>query len=315
MDNGRSASLVPWATMVNAFYVNTPEERHMKMATLLFDDVYLPITAKHLLGVGTEFARQQNLKVEQITSVWHSVESVHPDLVAAKIAMTPFEPPTDLVFGKDGNWRRGLRGVIKAEVAKTLGVSEREVRKMEKSGEYVQRYAVAREGNALALTAVGSVVAWTMIRAYLNCTYLPMNEVEFAAANLILRENNSDALRAANLLLPDAGDLSWQEVFEVRERSEANSFRRWLNSRSWSKGGSRTLEQDIVGALAEALNECRPNVGNEILKGIASNIPIPLPINPLSLCASLRSVASAQRFQENYDWCCFLVQRKAGWRS
>jgi len=295
--------------MWSALDPNTEQERHLKMATLLFDDVYLPVDAEVLTGAGAELAHQQNLKPDRITRAWHSIDSIHPSFIEREFKMILVRPPMELVFDKHGNWRRGLRGAIHAQAAKYFGVSQNELRrKLREPEDPVGKHAIVREGNALAVTSVGSAVVWTIIRPYLDCAFFPLSEVEFAAANLILDASNAGTLKAANLLLPDAGNLTWQEVFEIRDTLQAESFRRWLHSRNWADSCNRTIEQQVIGALLEVVNDCRPNVGAEILKGIASNLPIPLPINPASIVLSLKAIGDAQRFQEKYDWSLFLRQ-------
>jgi hypothetical protein len=309
MDAVGYSSFVPWATMWMAFYPNTQEERHLKMATLLFDDVFFPVGHEHLIGAGAEFAREQKLRTDRITSAWHSIDSIDSSFTEPDFKAMLFKPPEELVFDKQGNWRRGLRGAVHTEVAKYFNVSPDRLRsQLKESKDPVQKYGIVREGNALANSSVGSAVVWTLIRPFRDCTFFPFNEVEFAAANLILGGTNAGRLKAANLLLPNAGDLTWQEVFEIRDTPEAESFRRWLHSREWVNIGNKTIEQDIIGALLEIVEDCRPNVGIEVLKGIASNIPLPLPINPASIALSLRAIGQAQQFTERYEWSLFLRQ-------
>ena len=123
---------------------------------------------------------------------------------------------------------------------------------------------------------------------------------------------NAGTLNAANLLLPKAGDLTWQELFEIRCTPEAESFRRWLYSQDWARSGNKTIQQDIIGALLEIIDDCRPNLGAELLKGVASNIPLPLPINPASVVLSLKAIGEAQQFKEKYGWSLFLRQAAKG---
>jgi hypothetical protein len=305
MNASRYSSFVPWVTMWMAFSPHSKEERHLKISTLLFDDVYLPVGERVLRNAGQDFARIHNLQPDQISRTWHSLDSIHSGFGASEFRKAVLSPPHELVFDKKGNWRRGLREAINTTLTEYFGISKHSLRK--KHNEPLGRYEIAYEGNAHATAAVGSAVAWTLIRPHLDCSFFPLNVVEFAAARLILGMTSTEKLNAANLLLPDAGELTWQEVFEIRDLSEAESFRRWLHSRNVS---DRSIEHDIVGALLEIVEECRPNRGMELFKGVVSNLPLPLPINPASLALSLKSIAKAQQFHEKYDWSLFLKRTR-----
>jgi hypothetical protein len=306
MASDRHAAFIPWATMYMGFSPNTQEERHLKMATMAFDDVYLPVGADHLSNIRAQMADDLNVQLKPMEGAWHSVESIHPNLAGKQLATECFTPPQSMVYDSSGAWKEELRGAIDAELAAYFGVSSDEIGKLKgpKSYEYM------KEGNALANSGVGSILVWTMLRSHLECAYFAFNEVEFAAADLLLCRDERSSFRAANLLMPDAGELSWEEVFDIRERPEALSFRQWLHSRNWANSDNKSIEQDVIGALLDVVDDCRPNVGTEILKGVASNIPLPIPINPAGLAMSVKSIFDARRFRRKYDWAFFLRERR-----
>jgi hypothetical protein len=47
-------------------------------------------------------------------------------------------------------------------------------------------------------------------------------------------------------------------------------------------------------------------VKTEVIKGIASNLPLLIPINPIGLTVSANAIADARRFEKKYDWLLFL---------
>lgn len=285
-----------------AFDAGAPEERHLKMATLLFDRVYLPVGAQRLNRVCALVAGDLHISVKAVTQAWQSMEIVDPALGQEDLIMRTLAPPNSAIFDKSGNWRKGLRGAIDETIARQMNLSLHGVRKLK----HENPYGYIREGNALANTAVGSVLVWTVLRTYVQCAYFAFNPVEFAAAYLLLKSDEGTPFRSANFLLPNAEKLPWQEVFEIRGRPEAISFRRWFRSRMAGNANSQSIEADIIGALLEIIEDLRPNIGSEILKGIASNIPLPIPINPASVTLSAKSLANAVRFKKKYSWAAFL---------
>jgi hypothetical protein len=98
------------------------------MATLLFDDVFFPVGHEHLIGAGAEFAREQKLRTVRITSAWHSIDSIDSSFTEPDFKAMLFKPPEELVFDKQGNWRRSLRGAVHTEVAKYFNVSPNRLR-------------------------------------------------------------------------------------------------------------------------------------------------------------------------------------------
>jgi hypothetical protein len=288
------------------FSPNTQEERHLKMATMAFDDVYLPVGADHLSNIRAQMDGDLNVQLKRVEGAWHSIESINPHLGGKQLATECFTPPQSMVYDSSGAWKEELRGAIDSELAVYFDVSSDGIGKLKGS----ESYEYIKEGNALANSGVGSVLVWTMLRSHLECAYFAFNEVEFAAADLLLCQNERSSFRAANLLMPDAGELSWEEVFDIRERPEAISFRQWLHSRNWGNSDNKSIEEDVIGALLDVVEDCRPNVGSEILKGVASNIPFPIPVNPASLAISAKSIFDARRFRRKYDWTYFLIERR-----
>jgi hypothetical protein len=239
-----------------AFTKGTPEERHLKMATLLFDRVYLPVGTQHLGNVIPDFASEAGISPKAVCEVWRSFEAIHPSLREGKLMMRTLSPPQSSVFDESGNWRRGLRRPIDEALALQLKLSLYGVRKLKRA----EPYGYIKEGNALANAGVGSVLTWTLLRPYVECSYFAFNQVEFAAAKILLGREESAAFNSANLLLPDADVLTWQEVFEIRDRPEAKSFRRWFHGRMASTGPSRAIESDIVGALLDIIESIQPHI-------------------------------------------------------
>jgi len=214
MASDRHSAFIPWATMYMGFSPNTQEERHLKMATMAFDDVFLPVDAVPLSRILAEMACDLNLQLKRVEGAWHSVESIHRNLAGKQLATECFTPPQAMVYDARGAWKEELRGAIDSELAEYFGVSSDEIGKLKDS----KSYEYIKEGNALANSGVGSVLVWTMLRSHLDCAYFAFNEVEFAAADLLLCKDERSSFRAANLLMPDAGELSWEEVFDIRMR-------------------------------------------------------------------------------------------------
>ena len=94
MASDRHAAFIPWATTYMGFSPNTQEERHLKMATMAFDDVYLPVGADHLSNIRAQMADDLVIQLKLVEGAWHSIESIHPNLAGKQLATECFTPTT-----------------------------------------------------------------------------------------------------------------------------------------------------------------------------------------------------------------------------
>lgn len=162
-----------------------------------------------------------------------------------------------------------------------------------------------------------SVKYWTLLNAKENCTFLPMDLEQqmlgkvFGSTTDMNYGNFSDIITA---IIPDISEYSWDEIIEIRHHSYWSQFRKKLTDLSESAGDTK-LEQELLEEivrrdLAEMAQHFRPQVAKNIVKGIMSNIPLPIPINPVSVVCTGHDIMKEIDFDKKYGWIYFYLDNK-----
>ena len=162
-----------------------------------------------------------------------------------------------------------------------------------------------------------SVKYWTLLNAKENCTFLPMDMEQqilgkvFSSKTDIEYSNFSDIITA---IIPDISEYSWDEIIEIRHHNYWTQFRKKLTELSANiedkKLGKDILEEIVRKDLVEMVQYFRPQVTKNIVKGVASNIPLPIPINPMSVVCTGYDIKKEIDFDKKYGWIYFYLDNK-----
>lgn len=162
-----------------------------------------------------------------------------------------------------------------------------------------------------------SVKYWTLLNAKENCTFLPMDLEQqmlgkvFGSTMDMKYDSFSDIIIA---IIPDISEYSWDEIIEIRHHSYWTQFRKKLTELSESIGdkklGQDILEEVIKKDLIEMVQHFRPQVTKNIVKGVVSNIPLPIPINPVSVVCTGYDIMKEIDFDKKYGWIYFYLDNK-----
>lgn len=164
------------------------------------------------------------------------------------------------------------------------------------------------------LGIASAVKYWTLLNAKENCTFLPMDiekqmlEKVFVSSTNVEFSNFSDIITA---MIPDISKYSWDEIIEIRHHNYWTQFRKKITELSKSIGDTK-LAQDILDEiirkdLIEMVYHFRPQVTKNIVKGVACNIPLPIPINPLSVVCTSSDLLKEIDFEKKYGWIYFYL--------
>jgi hypothetical protein len=121
--------------------------------------------------------------------------------------------------------------------------------------------------------------------------------------------------RVGNLNTFDFAQLSWLNIFRLRESGFVTDFRKkvseWVISYGMSDDVSafeQTLARMVDDAKYELIGETEPNVRAAVLSGIGGNLPSPIGVNPISLFGSIRESVRQHRLKKKFGWL-FFIQR------
>jgi hypothetical protein len=118
-----------------------------------------------------------------------------------------------------------------------------------------------------------------------------------------------------DLELPDFREFSWEEVLDLRRSSDSKAFREWLAHRHNAlvrKQEAKWSEyHEILEALWECAKEITPNPSKTAIKGVASNLPVPvIGVNPLGIGFSISEIRKSIVRKRKHGWLFFLVEMR-----
>lgn len=162
-----------------------------------------------------------------------------------------------------------------------------------------------------------AVKYWTLLNSKERCTYLPI-DIERQFLNRIFG-NVADAgynnfSNIITCIIPDVSQCSWNEIIEIRHHNYWLQFRKKMTDLSDSisdeKLNQEILEEIIRKDLIEMAQHFRPQTTKNIIKGVVSNIPLPIPVNPMSIVFTGESIMNELDFQKKYGWIYFYLDNK-----
>lgn len=162
-----------------------------------------------------------------------------------------------------------------------------------------------------------AVKYWTLLNAKENCVFLPMDMEHQMLKKLFQKtsdrkfENFSEIITA---IIPDISNYSWDEIIEIRHHDYWTKFRKKLaelSDETEDKKLSKEIFEEIVKKdLIEMAQHFRPHVSSNIVKGVVSNIPLPIPINPISILCTGADIKKEIDFDKKYGWIYFYLDNK-----
>ena len=117
-----------------------------------------------------------------------------------------------------------------------------------------------------------------------------------------------------DILIPEVSELSWDKVVELRNHRFVESFRKKISELiEHVESGDQDVTHDILDELVnksikEVFSLFEPNIVKQIIKGIASNCPLPIPVNPVSVASAAADVYKDYILKKKYGWLFFYVE-------
>lgn len=285
---------------VDSFLAFTPESRRelqLKIASVYHSTIYIPAETEVVENVSRDIAEEAGVSIYDVRNLFKSVYEIEELADPSSILRICCEPDEGNTWSKSGGIKRGLRGPVYRSLAFDSKISLRRLKeKLKTPGN--ERYAWMREASWHAVAATGSAQAWSLLNLALKCDLVCFDEASsYAATNL---ENSRvsriapSASRKIELAIPSAENMSWENVFELRKNKNIDSFRQWIETKGdWSG-------DEIIDGVWDAFAAIKPNVKGTILKGIASNIPLPIPVNPASMFFAAKDAQEVLKFRREH---------------
>ena len=173
--------------------------------------------------------------------------------------------------------------------------------------------------NAVAMGTAGllqSLSAWGALNAQAACAMIP-NKLESKALSAMLTYKSARAFEVFQSLaeqrVPDLSALSWERVIELREHPFLQDFRSKLDyvqvelQKNGVKEVASIIEEIERRDLIQIAKLCRPAPCSAIWKAVGSNIPLPIPVNPVSIGLAIKEISESYRLRSKFGWLYFLI--------
>ena len=169
------------------------------------------------------------------------------------------------------------------------------------------------------LTSLGvtnSIKYWTVLNSIVNCTFLPMAEEQELISKVfgsMMQKNYADFNNIITAVIPNLAEYSWNEIIEIRNHNYWSNFRNKITELSTSccvQLKREILDEIVNKDLVEMVQHFRPSVTKNVIKGVACNAPLPIPVNPLSIVCTGYDILKEINFEKKYGWMYFYLDNK-----
>jgi hypothetical protein len=270
-----------------------------KFAALLFDELIIQVPRSDAVeGVLASLVDRGAIAADvgqELSSIWRPVHAVLPDY---EFLRHPWEH-------EDERLVQLARSVaIEDTLAEYPGIDEAGL-----------RHEVGWTGAGL----IEAVSTWSILHSRQPCALLAdRGESRVAEGVFAISAPPTEHQLFAELMqsrLPAPGDLAWERIIELRSSRFLNAFRAKLGEldrliRDGQKAGDiraivDELERDDLRELARLVE---PNAKSAWAKAVAANLPLPIPLNPVSVALSAIDVKASYDRQQRFGWLYFLLE-------
>jgi hypothetical protein len=129
---------------------------------------------------------------------------------------------------------------------------------------------------------------------------------DFLDSNIVKKSANSLPF-VFRKKIPDIHNLSFDQISKLRSTNKISSLYSWLFRRATEKGFDVTTAEpgEIAGFLQDAMWELvtsiKPNLPETIATMVISQIPIPLPINPVGVALEVKNLLKVKKFNDKFE--------------
>jgi hypothetical protein len=274
-----------------------------KLASLWFNDIVFQMPDANTLGnVLDKLVSEGTLSnriADELAAIWIPVQKVLPDYRFLDILQN------------DG-WLRENQELLRASYAVASGSTLNDYPNANPKDPGFQH-----ETRWFSYGIIDTVVIWSALNTQKSYGLVANPEGSKVIQQLFATPQRSSEFdlfsEVVEQSLPNFDELSWEKVLELRNHQFLESFRSKL-----VEAQNRYRESDITAA-AEIVQEMglndlrtlarmvRPSGKMALIKFIASNIPLPIPVNPVSVGLGIKDLATERVRAAQFGWLYFLL--------
>jgi hypothetical protein len=274
-----------------------------KLASLWFNDIVFQVpdanTLSNVLGKLVSEGTLSNRIADELTDIWIPVQEVLPDYHFLDVL-------------QNDEWRSKNKKLLKAsyEVASEATLNDYPNADPNEPG-------FQHEARWFSYGIIDTVAIWSALNTQNSYGLLANPEGSKVIQQLFaLPQRNREFDLFSEVVeqrLPNFDELSWEKVLELRNHQFLENFRSKL-----VEVQNKYRESDIIAA-AEIVQEMelndlrtlarmvRSSGRMTLIKFIVSNIPLPIPVNPVSVGLGIKDLATERVRTAQFGWLYFLL--------
>lgn len=126
--------------------------------------------------------------------------------------------------------------------------------------------------------------------------------------------NQTNITERLDIAFPSIENMPWNTILELRNHQYIEAFREKINDLQIG------LENNDCDVFRELVNEMvqkdlknvfslfTPSPSKQLIKGIISNVPSPIPVNPFSIASSIGDIYKDAKLKKHYAWLFFYIE-------
>jgi hypothetical protein len=290
-----------YASWLRLFDDHFPFGTSGKLATLWFDEIVLQVPREDAIKGAMQYALSCSDRVqEELEQIWIPVTKRLPDYHFLE---------------------RPFKSKKKELISVACKVTDEETKKewsKQRAKFSPKDFGFLHETAWASAGLIDAVNVWMRLNEKSPFVFLPTLRERKVLQQIFSEATQRKPLELFSRILtcriPDLSKYSWDKVIELRHHDFLDRFREKMVELSselslmHEKRGARNLIDEIFRAdMEQMIKLFRPSPKLSAFEAFASNVPLPIPINPLGIIISANEIRKQRAVLRKYGWLYFLI--------
>jgi hypothetical protein len=282
----------------------TTSEEALKVALLCNRQLYNPLSENSLDWLCRQFAEREGISPKKLQNIW----------ISSPVNPSTFDPAF-LLDVKEFLFRGFIDKRIRYQDRSYYLLLLAQIVEAEEKGSQQWYEHLFSIGAFFMLSFIDSIIwdRYSLLNREVSLIASDDSIIDYRILRryLVTKQDSRQSIEKQRQFLelhvPDFGKLPWSVILDLRRDKRLKSFQEHLDKLSDTKdemsGVKRALDE-----VWKATSEITPHIPSVVLEGIAGNLPLPIPVNPLSIGASFVAFVRAVRWKKANQWFTLIQQ-------
>jgi hypothetical protein len=306
-----SRAFISWATLATT---DKLFQTFGRLATIWFDDMILQLPAGSMLeNVFDDLVARGEMKsesAEYLLRCWKPIQQVLPEYTFLGLIDNHAGSQSKSDF--DNPWAHPNKSLVELAGKIVKDATKADYPEADEQDPGFQ-HEVAWAGAGL----IHAIDSWLHLDSIEPTSIITSEREDALIAERLQAQQPVEGFNAflstMESKLPNFSDLSWERAIELREHQYLSSFRSKLRAvqqavKTQSASDVASMITDLEGHdLKEIARLTKPSMKSTVVKAVLGNIPLPIPLNPVSVYSSSTEIANARKMTRQFGWLYFLL--------